>query len=216
MSTVVYCNQVLLQIYNKCSCSYTTVPLSPALLLLKIKYIFNLFNFHYDLLAYLSDPIILAKKLSLFVVFQFNQNTFFNILSCISLLLFFPSSPVHFRRCERLSCPTNSLDCQNSPVRITYYQLSFQTNIIIPAQIFRIGPSPAYAGDNIVISITKGNEDGYFSTRKLNSFTGAVYLQRKVSESKEFLIDVQMKLLRQGKMTLFLARIYVFITSNRM
>ncbi|XP_072239043.1 fibulin-2 isoform X2 [Leuresthes tenuis] len=119
-------------------------------------------------------------------------------------------------RCERLSCPTNSLDCQNSPVRITYYQLSFQTNIIIPAQIFRIGPSPSYAGDNIVISLTKGNEDGYFSTRKLNSFTGAVYLQRKVSESKEFLIDVQMKLLRQGKITLFLARIYVFITSNRM
>ncbi|XP_078103797.1 fibulin-2 isoform X1 [Sander vitreus] len=117
-------------------------------------------------------------------------------------------------RCERISCPSNSLDCQNSPLRITYYQLSFQTNIIIPAQIFRIGPSPAYSGDHIVIGIIKGNEEGYFSTRKLNSFTGAVYLQRQVREPKDFLIDVEMKLLRQGTFTSFLARIYVFITSS--
>ncbi|XP_038553839.1 fibulin-2 isoform X1 [Micropterus salmoides] len=119
-------------------------------------------------------------------------------------------------RCERTSCPSNSLDCQNSPVRITYYQLSFQTNIVIPAQIFRIGPSPAYSGDHIVISIIKGNKEGYFSTRKLNSFTGAVYLQRQVHEPKDFLIDVEMKLLRQGTFTSFLARIYVFITSSAM
>ncbi|CAK6972639.1 fibulin-2 [Scomber scombrus] len=119
-------------------------------------------------------------------------------------------------RCERMSCPSNTLECQNSPVRITYYQLSFQTNIIIPAQIFRIGPSPAYSGDHIVISITKGNDEGYFSTRKLNSFTGTVFLQRQVREPKDFLIDVEMKLLRQGTFTSFLARIYVFITSSTM
>lgn len=119
-------------------------------------------------------------------------------------------------RCERINCPSNSLECQNSPVRITYYQLSFQTNIIIPAQIFRIGPSPAYSGDHIVISIIKGNEEGFFSTRKLNSFTGAVYLQRQVREPKDFLIDVEMKLLRQGTFTSFLARIYVFITASSM
>ncbi|XP_068598546.1 fibulin-2 [Brachionichthys hirsutus] len=117
-------------------------------------------------------------------------------------------------RCERISCPSNSVDCQNSPVRITYYQLSFQTNIIIPAQIFRIGPSPAYSGDRVFIGVIKGNEEGYFSTRKLNTFTGAVYLQRKISKPKDFLIDVEMKLLRQGTFTSFLARIYVFITSS--
>ncbi|XP_041638767.1 fibulin-2 isoform X1 [Cheilinus undulatus] len=119
-------------------------------------------------------------------------------------------------RCERINCPPNSLECQKSPVRITYYQLSFQTNIIIPAQIFRIGPSPAYSGDHITISIIKGNEEGYFSTRKLNSFTGAVYLQRQVHQPKDFLIDVEMKLLRQGSVTSFLAKIYVFITSSTM
>ncbi|XP_063071853.1 uncharacterized protein fbln2 isoform X2 [Engraulis encrasicolus] len=116
-------------------------------------------------------------------------------------------------RCERVSCQ-NVADCQSSPLRITYYQLSFQTNIVIPAQIFRIGPSPAYAGDSITIGIVRGNEEGYFSTRRLNSFTGAVYLQRQVPEPRDFLVDVEMKLLRQGTFTSFLARIYVFITAN--
>ncbi|KAI3369245.1 hypothetical protein L3Q82_007788 [Scortum barcoo] len=97
-------------------------------------------------------------------------------------------------RCERINnCPSNSLDCQNSPIRITYYQLSFQTNIIIPAQIFRIGPSPAFSGDHILISIIRGNEEGYFSTRKLNSFTGAVYLQRQKSSDKSGPILVCLK-----------------------
>uniref|UniRef100_A0A8C7HZZ0 Fibulin 2 n=1 Tax=Oncorhynchus kisutch TaxID=8019 RepID=A0A8C7HZZ0_ONCKI len=129
------------------------------------------------------------------------------------------SCPPYYRkvsdtRCERSGCPANSVDCQTSPLRITYYQLSFQINIVIPTQIFRIGPSPAYRGDNIAISITHGNEENYFSTRKLNSFTGAVYLQRQVRQPRDFLIDVEMKLLRQGAFTTFLARIYVFITSN--
>ncbi|XP_072308126.1 fibulin-2 [Eucyclogobius newberryi] len=119
-------------------------------------------------------------------------------------------------RCERVSCPSNSLDCLNSPVRITYYQLSFQTNIIVPAQIFRIGPSPAYAGDHIIIKITKGNDEGYFSTRKLNSHTGAVYIHRQLRKPQDFLIDVEMRLMRQGSFTSFLARIYVFITSSHM
>uniref|UniRef100_A0A669BAY6 Fibulin 2 n=1 Tax=Oreochromis niloticus TaxID=8128 RepID=A0A669BAY6_ORENI len=129
--------------------------------------------------------------------------------------------PQHYKkvsntRCERINCPASSLDCKNSPLWITYYQLTYETNIIIPAQIFRIGPNPAYSGDHIVISITKGNEEGYFSTRKLNSFTGAVYLQRKVREPKDFLIDVEMKLLRQGTFTSFLAKIHVFITPSTM
>ncbi|XP_047005580.1 fibulin-2 isoform X2 [Ictalurus punctatus] len=117
-------------------------------------------------------------------------------------------------RCERVSCFGSQ--CQNMPIRITYYQLSFQTNIVIPAQIFRIGPSPAYSGDSIIISIPRGNEEGYFSTRRLNSFTGAVYLQRQLHGPRDFLVDVEMKLLRQGTVTTFLTRIYVFITAHSM
>ncbi|XP_070695374.1 fibulin-2-like isoform X2 [Pempheris klunzingeri] len=132
---------------------------------------------------------------------------------CLSL-----NCPPNYRkvsetRCERISCP-NYLDCQNSPLRVTYYYLSFQSNIIIPAQIFRIGPSPAYSGDNVIVSITQGNEENYFSTRKLNAYTGAVYLQRQVEGPRDFLINVEMKLWRQGTFTTFQARIYVFITAN--
>ncbi|XP_072553076.1 fibulin-2-like [Salminus brasiliensis] len=144
------------------------------------------------------------------------EETCYNIQGGFRCLSF--QCPANFRRvsdtrCERISC-SNFVDCQNTPARITYYQLSFQTNIIIPAQIFRIGPSPIYSGDNIIISITKGNEDGFFSTRKLNAYTGAIYLHRQVQHPRDFLIDVEMKLWRQGTFTTFLARIYVFITAN--
>ncbi|XP_070825561.1 fibulin-2-like [Chaetodon trifascialis] len=132
---------------------------------------------------------------------------------CLSL-----NCPPNYRkvsdtRCERISCP-NYLECQNSPLRITYYYLSFQSNIVIPAQIFRIGPSPAYSGDNVIVSITQGNEENYFSTRKLNAYTGAVYLHRQVEGPRDFLINVEMKLWRQGTFTTFHARIYVFITAS--
>ncbi|XP_041859588.1 fibulin-2-like [Melanotaenia boesemani] len=132
---------------------------------------------------------------------------------CLSL-----SCPPNYRkvsdtRCERISCP-NYVECQNSPLKITYYYLSYQSNIVIPAQIFRIGPSPAYSGDNVIVTITQGNEENYFSTRKLNAYTGAVYLQRQVQGPRDFLITVEMKLWRQGTFTTFQAKIYVFITAN--
>ncbi|XP_032377048.1 fibulin-2 isoform X1 [Etheostoma spectabile] len=132
---------------------------------------------------------------------------------CLSL-----NCPPNYRkvsdtRCERISCP-NYLECQNSPLRITSYYLSFQSNIVIPAQIFRIGPSPAYSGDNVIVSITQGNEENYFSTRKLNAYTGAVYLNRQVEGPRDFLINVEMKLWRQGTFTTFQAKIFVFVTAN--
>uniref|UniRef100_A0A8C3SZJ5 Fibulin-2 n=1 Tax=Chelydra serpentina TaxID=8475 RepID=A0A8C3SZJ5_CHESE len=140
----------------------------------------------------------------------------YNIQGSHRCLLF--ECPQNYRkvsdmRCERNNC-FNYVDCQNTPVRITYYQLNFQTNIVVPAHIFRIGPSPAYAGDNIILTINKGNEENYFSTRKLNSYTGIVYLQRQVKEPKDFLLDVEMKLWRQGTYTTFLAKIYIFITAH--
>uniref|UniRef100_A0A6J0U2R9 Fibulin-2 isoform X1 n=1 Tax=Pogona vitticeps TaxID=103695 RepID=A0A6J0U2R9_9SAUR len=140
----------------------------------------------------------------------------YNIQGSFRCILF--ECPPNYRkvsdmRCERINC-FNYLDCQNTPLRITYYQLNFQTNIVVPAHIFRIGPSPAYAGDNIILTIKKGNEENYFSTRKLNSYTGIVYLQRQVKDPKDFALDVEMKLWRQGTYTTFLAKIYIFITSH--
>ncbi|XP_027708079.1 fibulin-2-like, partial [Vombatus ursinus] len=142
--------------------------------------------------------------------------TCYNIQGSFRCLLF--ECPPNYRkvsdmRCERTSC-FNFLDCQNTPVRITYYQLNFQTNIVVPAHIFRIGPSPAYTGDNIILTITKGNEENYFSAQKLNPYTGVVYIQRPVKEPQDFLLDVEMKLWRQGTYTTFLAKIYIFITAH--
>ncbi|XP_075039864.1 fibulin-2 [Mixophyes fleayi] len=125
--------------------------------------------------------------------------------------------PENYRRvsntkCERLPC-FNYLDCQNSPIRISYHRLNFPTGVAAPAQIFQIAPSPAYAGDNIIMDINKGNEENYFSARKLNPYTGILYLQRPVRKPKDFLLDVEMKLFRQGLVTRFLSRIYIFITA---
>ena len=148
----------------------------------------------------------------LYHLITFENFTFEMFLPAVTWTL----NVLHFsslRRCERISC-FNYVDCQNTPVRITYYQLNFQTNIVVPAHIFRIGPSPAYAGDNIILTINKGNEENYFSTRRLNSYTGIVYLQRQVKEPKDFLLDVEMKLWRQGTYTTFLAKIYIFITAH--
>ncbi|KAM6216074.1 fibulin-2 isoform 2-T2 [Rhynchocyon petersi] len=115
-------------------------------------------------------------------------------------------------KCERTTCH-DLVKCQNSPARITYYQLNFQTGLLVPAQIFRISPAPAFAGDTISLTITKGNEEHYFGTRKLNAYTGVVFLQRSVQEPRDFALDVEMKLWRQGSITTFLAKMHVFFTT---
>ncbi|XP_067832307.1 fibulin-1-like isoform X2 [Heptranchias perlo] len=140
--------------------------------------------------------------------------TCFNIQGGFKCLSF--DCPANYRRtaqsrCERLSCQ-DYVECQTVPQRITYYQLSFPTNIRVPANIFRISPAPVYAGDNILLSIVEGNEGMYFSTRRLNNYTGFVYLQLPPRQPKDFLLDVEMTLIRQGTATKFIARIYVFIT----
>ncbi|XP_066203303.1 fibulin-2-like isoform X1 [Saccopteryx leptura] len=115
-------------------------------------------------------------------------------------------------KCERTTC-LNFLECQNSPARITYYQLNFQTGLLVPAHIFRISPVPAFAGDTIALTITRGNEEGYFGTRRLNAYTGVVFLQRAVRQPRDFALDVEMKLWRQGSVTTFLAKMHIFFTT---
>ncbi|XP_012865778.1 PREDICTED: fibulin-2 [Dipodomys ordii] len=115
-------------------------------------------------------------------------------------------------KCERTACQ-DIAECQSSPARITYYQLSFQTGLPVPAHIFRIGPAPAFVGDTISLTITKGNEGAYFGTRRLNAYTGVVSLQRPVLEPRDFALDVEMRLWRQGSITTFLAKMHIFFTT---
>ncbi|XP_036767385.2 fibulin-2 isoform X1 [Manis pentadactyla] len=115
-------------------------------------------------------------------------------------------------KCERTTCH-DFVECQNSPAHITHYQLNFQTGLLVPAHIFRISPVPVFAGDTISLTITKGNEEGYFGTQRLNSYTGVVYLQRSVRGPRDFALDVEMKLWRQGSVTTFLAKMHIFFTT---
>jgi len=123
-----------------------------------------------------------------------------------------PSTALPCRKCERTLCQ-DFVECQNAPARITHYRLNFQTGLLVPAHIFRISPVPAFAGDTIALTITKGNEEGYFGTRRLNAYTGVVFLQRSVREPRDFALDVEMKLWRQGSVTTFLAKMHIFFTT---
>uniref|UniRef100_A0A2K5DCF6 Fibulin-2 n=1 Tax=Aotus nancymaae TaxID=37293 RepID=A0A2K5DCF6_AOTNA len=115
-------------------------------------------------------------------------------------------------KCERTTCH-DFVECRDSPATITHYQLDFQTNLLVPTHIFRIGPAPAFTGDTIALTIIKGNEEGYFGTRRLTPYTGVVYLQRAVLEPRDFALDVEMKLWRQGSVTTFLAKMHIFFTA---
>ncbi|GCC21413.1 hypothetical protein chiPu_0019883 [Chiloscyllium punctatum] len=114
-------------------------------------------------------------------------------------------------QCERLSCQ-GYVECQMVPQRITYYQLSFPTNVRVPVDIFRISPSPVYVGDNILLGITRGNEGLHFAIRRVDPYTGFVYLQLPPRQPREFLLDVEMTLIRQGRATKFIIRIHIFVT----
>ena len=55
-----------------------------------------------------------------------------------------------------MPCHENQ-ECPKLPLRITYYHLSFPTNIQVPAVVFRMGPSSAVPGDSMQLAITGGN-----------------------------------------------------------
>ncbi|ERE86479.1 fibulin-1 isoform 2 [Cricetulus griseus] len=100
------------------------------------------------------------------------NETCFNIQGSFRCLSF--ECPENYRRsadtrCERLPCHENP-ECPRLPLRITYYHLSFPTNIQVPAVVFRMGPSSAVPGDSMQLAITAGNEEGFFTTRKLHPF----------------------------------------------
>ncbi|XP_072884364.1 fibulin-1-like isoform X2 [Hemitrygon akajei] len=139
----------------------------------------------------------------------------FNIQGTFKCLSF--ECPANYRRvgqtrCERMSCQ-DYVECQMVPRTITYYQLSLPTNVRVPADVFRMSPTPVRAGDNILLSITGGNEAMFFGTRRLNPYMGYVYLRLPPRQPQDFLLDVEMTLIRQAAATKFLARIYIFITA---
>ncbi|KAM9674022.1 fibulin-1 isoform 2-T2 [Trichechus inunguis] len=142
------------------------------------------------------------------------NETCFNIQGGFRCLSF--DCPENYRRsadtrCERLPCHETQ-ECPQLPLRITYYHLSFPTNIQVPAVIFRMGPSNAVPGDSMRLAITGGNEEGFFSTQKVSHHSGVVALTKPVPEPRDLLLTVKMDLYRHGTVSSFVAKLFIFVS----
>ncbi|RXM91708.1 Fibulin-2 [Acipenser ruthenus] len=120
--------------------------------------------------------------------------------------------------CERESCSHSSfssqLQCQSLPQRVSFHQLSFPSSLRTPVPIFRIAPSPpVFSGDRVEIRIVGGNEEGFFSARSSDRYSGLVsVLASPPSVPRDFLLLVEMTLQRHGAPTRFQAQLRVFVT----
>uniref|UniRef100_A0A287DDY0 Fibulin-1 n=1 Tax=Ictidomys tridecemlineatus TaxID=43179 RepID=A0A287DDY0_ICTTR len=144
------------------------------------------------------------------------NETCFNIQGGFRCLAF--ECPENYRRsadtrCERLPCHENQ-ECPKLPLRITYYHLSFPTNIQVPAVVFRMGPSSAVPGDSMQLAITSGNEEGFFTTRKVSHHSGVVALTKPVPEPRDLLLTVKMDLHRHGTVSSFVAKLFIFVSAE--
>ncbi|XP_070267393.1 fibulin-1 isoform X2 [Myotis yumanensis] len=144
------------------------------------------------------------------------NETCFNIQGSFRCLAF--ECPENYRRsadtrCERLPCHENQ-ECHRLPLRITYYHLSFPTNIQVPAVVFRMGPSSSVPGDSMQLAITGGNDEGFFTTRKVNPHSGVVALTKPVPEPRDLLLTVKMDLYRHGTVSSFVAKLFIFVSAE--
>ncbi|MGH0185250.1 UNVERIFIED_CONTAM: hypothetical protein FKN15_017365 [Acipenser sinensis] len=107
-----------------------------------------------------------------------------------------------------------TLQCQSLPQRVSFHQLSFPSSLRTPAPIFRIAPSPpVFSGDRVEMHIVGGNEEGLFSARSSDRYSGLVsVLAPPPSTPRDFLLLVEMTLLRHGAPTRFQAQLRVFVT----
>lgn len=130
-------------------------------------------------------------------------------LSCPVLSLA-PVSP--YSRCERLLCNQTS-ECLASPLRITYYHLTFPTNIPVPTNVFRMGPSNTVPGDHVQIAIIGGNKGDFFSMQRVPS-GGEMAVTRPITEPQDFELSLEMRLLRYGTTSTYLAKVRVFVVQE--
>lgn len=96
------------------------------------------------------------------------------------------------------------------PLRITYYYLTFPTNIPVFTNIFRMGPSHTVPGDDIQIAITAGNKDGFFKTEKMAT-GGVMSVAKLISKQQDFDLSLELRLRRYGTISTYLAKVLVFV-----
>ncbi|XP_008409358.1 fibulin-1 isoform X2 [Poecilia reticulata] len=115
-------------------------------------------------------------------------------------------------RCERLLC-NDSVVCPILPLRITYYYLTFPTNIPVFTNIFRMGPSHTMPGDDIQVALTAGNEGGFFKAERTPT-GGVMSVGRLIDKPQDFKLDLEMRLRRYSTVSIYLAKILVFVTQE--
>ncbi|CAK6950950.1 fibulin-1 isoform X2 [Scomber scombrus] len=115
-------------------------------------------------------------------------------------------------RCERLLC-NESVECLTMPQRITYYYLTFPTNIPVFTNIFRMGPSHNVPGDDIQIAITSGNEGGFFKTERMTT-GGVMSVAKLLNKPQDFELSLELRLRRYNTLTTYLAKVLVFVTQD--
>ncbi|TSK13190.1 Fibulin-1 [Bagarius yarrelli] len=140
----------------------------------------------------------------------------FNILGGFRCLSF--ECPPYYRRategrCERLPCEQNS-GCQSLPLKISFYNLTFPTNIPVPAAVFHMGPTSSVPGDNIQLHIVDGDAEEFFSIQK-TAHGGVVSVQKPLLEPRDFLLTVEIRLIRYGITSIFVAKIAVFVVPDQ-
>lgn len=123
-----------------------------------------------------------------------------------------PTSLSRCSRCERLLC-NGSVECLAAPLRITYYHLTFPTNIPVHTSVFRMGPAHSVAGDDIQVAITAGNEGGFFRTEREKA-GGVLSVAQLIPQPQDFELWVELKLRRYGSLSTYLARVLVFVTQE--
>lgn len=118
-----------------------------------------------------------------------------------------------FSRCERVTCEftQDPASCFLLPLRISFYNITIPTNTPVPTDVFRMGPSNSVPGDQMLLNIVSGDEEGYFIVQQ-QAHGGIISLRHALSKPQDFFLTVEMRLIRYGTAHLYMAKIAVFVT----
>ncbi|XP_076860926.1 fibulin-1-like [Brachyhypopomus gauderio] len=125
--------------------------------------------------------------------------------------------PAHFRRmadgrCERVPCRGNNT-CLSLPLKISFHNLTLPTNIPTPAAVFRMGPSASVPMDDVQLAVVDGDTEGFFGIETTASGVVA-FLQKPLASPRDFLLTLEIRLIRKGVVSRFVAKIAVFVVSG--
>lgn len=99
-------------------------------------------------------------------------------------------------------------------LRISFYNLTFPINIPIPAAVFRMGRSSSVPGDDIQISIMDGDAERFFSIQK-TATGGVVSVHIPLQEPRDFLLTMEIRLIRYSITSISVAKIAVFVINDQ-